>query len=72
MPGVPQAWPSPVDRGLIGGAALVGIGWGLVGLCPGSAIAALVIRPGPALVFNAAMALGTAVHRVTLSPSRTA
>lgn len=30
-----------IDAQLIGGAALFGIGWGLVGLCPGPAIASL-------------------------------
>ncbi len=63
---------SPVDRRLIGGAAVFGIGWGLGGLCPGPAIAALAIRPVPALVFIAAMALGAAIHRFLLSPGRSA
>ena len=43
---------SPIDRRLIGGAALFGIGWGIVGLCPGPAIAALAIQPLPALVLS--------------------
>ena len=30
-----------IDGRLIGGAALFGIGWGLAGLCPGPAVAAL-------------------------------
>lgn len=60
----------PIDRRLVGGAALFGIGWGLGGLCPGPAIAALAIQPVPALVFIAAMALGAAIHRFALSPRR--
>jgi uncharacterized membrane protein YedE/YeeE len=63
---------SPIDRHLIGGAALFGIGWGIVGLCPGPAIAALAIQPLPALVFIAAMALGAAVHRFALTSRRSA
>lgn len=63
---------SPIDRRLIGGAALFGIGWGIVGLCPGPAIAALAIQPLPALVFIAAMALGTAVHRFAFTSRRSA
>ena len=61
---------SPIDRRLIGGAALFGIGWGIVGLCPGPAIAALAIQPLPALVFIAAMALGAAVHRFAFTSRR--
>ncbi|HHZ77307.1 MAG TPA: YeeE/YedE family protein, partial [Rhodospirillales bacterium] len=33
--------PTAIDIKLIGGAALFGIGWGLVGYCPGPAIASL-------------------------------
>lgn len=66
----PATWP--IDRHLVAGAALFGIGWGLVGLCPGPVIAALAIRPVPALTFVAAMALGAAIHRVALSRRRSA
>lgn len=62
---------TPIDARLITGAALFGIGWGLVGLCPGPAIAALAIRPGPALVFCASMAVGFGLFRL-LPPPRTA
>ena len=34
-----------VDRELVVGASLFGVGWGLVGLCPGPAIAALGASP---------------------------
>ena len=34
-----------LDPRLIGGAALFGIGWGLVGLCPGPALTALTFGP---------------------------
>jgi len=63
---------SPIDARLIAGAALFGIGWSLVGLCPGPAIAALAIKPAPALLFIAAMALGAAIHRFALTPRRSA
>ena len=50
-----------LDRRLIIGAVLFGIGWGLVGLCPGPAIAALSFGGMPILVFFAAMAAGMVV-----------
>lgn len=47
-----------VDARLGAGAVLFGLGWGLVGLCPGPAIAALTVGGIPALIFLAAMAVG--------------
>ncbi len=58
---------SRIDGRLISGAALFGVGWGLVGLCPGPAIAAVAIRPLHAATFVAAMALGVAIHRLFFS-----
>ncbi len=58
----------PIDARLIAGAALFGIGWGIAGLCPGPAIAALVIAPGPALVFGAFMMIGFGLFRLMPSP----
>ena len=43
---------------LIGGAVLFGIGWGLVGFCPGPALAALGTGETKAFAFLAAMAAG--------------
>ena len=57
-----------LDPRLIGGAALFGIGWGTAGLCPGPAIAALAVAPGPALVFCAGMAVGFALFRFVPAP----
>lgn len=50
---------------LIGGSALFGAGWGIAGLCPGPAIAALVIEPASAAIFVAAMLAGMALVRLT-------
>ena len=44
-----------IDGRLVGGAAIFGVGWGLVGFCPGPALAALPIGSAPALIFAAAM-----------------
>ena len=52
-----------VDGRLITGAALFGIGWGVVGYCPGPAIAALSAGSVSTFVFVAAMLAGMAVSR---------
>jgi uncharacterized membrane protein YedE/YeeE len=51
-----------LDAPLIGGAAIFGVGWGLVGLCPGPAVAALGTGLVPILLFVAAMLVGMAAH----------
>ena len=53
-----------LDRPLLFGAVLFGIGWGLVGLCPGPAIAGLVLGAWQSWLFAAAMVAGMAVHRI--------
>jgi uncharacterized protein len=57
-------WPSKseVDLPLVTGAALFGIGWGLVGLCPGPALESLATLSPGVIVFAAAMAAGMAVY----------
>jgi len=53
-------WPtrSDIDAPLVMGAVLFGIGWGLVGICPGPALVNLAGFSLPIVVFVAAMALG--------------
>ena len=53
-----------LDASLVIGAALFGVGWGIAGLCPGPAIAGLVLAPAQAALFVVAMAGGMAIHRV--------
>jgi hypothetical protein len=53
-----------VDRRLAAGALLFGIGWGLVGFCPGPAVAALGLGGGKALVFFIAMAGGMLIFQL--------
>jgi uncharacterized membrane protein YedE/YeeE len=57
-------WPTAtdIDRPLLVGAALFGIGWGFVGLCPGPAIADLATLSPGVFVFVIAMAIGMAAH----------
>lgn len=51
-----------VDTPLVGGSVLFGVGWGLVGFCPGPAIAALGTGLVPVFAFVAAMLAGMALH----------
>lgn len=63
-----------VDTPLVSGAVLFGIGWGLVGLCPGPALASLglavfgLASPG-IWIFVAAMVGGMVAHDL-LRPAR--
>jgi uncharacterized membrane protein YedE/YeeE len=50
---------SNVDRNLVLGAALFGVGWGIAGYCPGPAVTALAIVPAEAVVFILAMLAGS-------------
>ena len=47
-----------LDRRLLGGAALFGVGWGLAGYCPGPALASLGSGAPGLLLFVALMAVG--------------
>ena len=47
-----------IDRRLVGGSLLFGVGWGVAGFCPGPALAALGRGELKAAVFVAAMLVG--------------
>ncbi len=47
-----------IDKQLVLGAALFGIGWGVAGYCPGPAVAALSINWQEAVPFLIALAVG--------------
>jgi uncharacterized membrane protein YedE/YeeE len=51
-----------LDRPLILGAAVFGIGWGLTGFCPGPAFASLAFGLQESVVFVVAMVLGAWLH----------
>lgn len=58
--GLPMRMPTAtvVDRRLVGGSLLFGIGWGLAGFCPGPALVTLGMRDYKAVVFVVAMLVG--------------
>ncbi|MGC1951892.1 MAG: DUF6691 family protein [Gammaproteobacteria bacterium] len=51
-----------IDQPLVAGAALFGIGWGLVGFCPGPAMTALVTGQTKVLIFFVSLAVGMYVY----------
>jgi uncharacterized membrane protein YedE/YeeE len=53
-----------IDRELVVGAALFGIGWGLVGLCPGPALASLLRGEAAIYAFVPAMIAGMGLDRL--------
>jgi uncharacterized protein len=55
---LPSTASSPIDRRLVIGATIFGIGWGLGGFCPGPSLANLGALRIEALVFVPAMAIG--------------
>lgn len=61
---------SAIDRKLIVGAAVFGIGWGLGGLCPGPSIVSAASGNTAALAFVAAMLLGMHLQHRTQPRSR--
>ena len=60
------SWPTKtgIDGSLVAGAAMFGIGWGLVGLCPGPALESLATLSPGVIVFVVAMAIGMVAHDV--------
>jgi len=52
-----------IDAPLVAGSALFGVGWGIVGYCPGPGITALATLSTESVVFVAAMMVGGLAHR---------
>ncbi|WP_223638217.1 DUF6691 family protein [Corallococcus sp. EGB] len=59
-----------VDRQLLVGAALFGVGWGLGGYCPGPALTSLATGATRLLVFVPAMFAGMYLARVLRAPRK--
>ncbi|MGQ3054275.1 MAG: DUF6691 family protein [Roseateles sp.] len=64
--GLPMKLPtaSEIDRRLIGGSVLFGIGWGIAGFCPGPALVGLGMGEAKAAVFVLAMLVGMALFEL--------
>ena len=55
-----------LDKKLIGGAALFGIGWGIGGYCPGPAVAMLSLQWQEPVIFLGFLAAGSFLCRATV------
>ncbi len=66
---LPDQPTRPIDRRLVLGSLMFGVGWGVAGLCPGPALVSAATGNAGALLFSAAMlagfALVEAVQRLT-------
>jgi uncharacterized membrane protein YedE/YeeE len=58
-----------LDRNLISGAVVFGVGWGLAGLCPGPAISSLAFLDTKILIFVAALIAGSFIARIAILPN---
>jgi uncharacterized membrane protein YedE/YeeE len=61
-----------IDRPLVMGAALFGMGWGIAGLCPGPAIANLATGSLPVVAFVISMVAGMWLHDRLMKGGRSA
>jgi uncharacterized membrane protein YedE/YeeE len=63
LSGAPFQWPAmtQIDRPLVLGSLMFGVGWGLAGFCPGPALVAMAAGNDKALVFVMAMMAGMAL-----------
>lgn len=60
-----------IDVRLLAGAMLFGIGWGLVGYCPGPALASLASLEQTPLLFVLAMLVGMGIYEAISKPRPT-
>ncbi len=54
-----------IDKRLVVGSSLFGVGWGLAGICPGPALVTLSAGVAPALIFVISMLFGIMLYRWT-------
>jgi hypothetical protein len=53
-----------IDRRLVAGSLVFGIGWGLAGYCPGPAVVSVGMGQDKAIVFVVAMLAGMAIYEL--------
>ncbi|ANI30033.1 membrane protein [Yersinia entomophaga] len=65
--GLPMQLPTAtqIDRRLIGGSLLFGVGWGLAGICPGPALVLVGAGVGKGMIFALAMVVGMMIFSLT-------
>ena len=63
--GAPMKLPSEqrIDRRLLAGALVFGVGWGIAGFCPGPALVAIGMGSAKAVVFVVAMLTGMGIFQ---------
>ena len=63
LSGAPLQWPemTHIDKPLVLGSLMFGLGWGLAGFCPGPALVSMASGNDKALVFVLAMMAGMAL-----------
>jgi len=61
---------STLSKNTIAGAVIFGVGWGISGLCPGSAIASVGIGNYPVLIGLAGMFCGAYIHGRVMHDSK--
>ncbi len=58
---IPPMPAQGIDLRLIGGSAIFGVGWGLVGICPGPAVVGFTLGGSATAIFLVSMIAGMAV-----------
>jgi uncharacterized membrane protein YedE/YeeE len=53
-----------IDKSLVGGGAIFGVGWGLSGICPGPALLLLTAGTLPSIIFIAGLIAGMVLQRL--------
>ncbi|TPE55636.1 YeeE/YedE family protein [Maribrevibacterium harenarium] len=59
-----------IDKDLLSGAVMFGIGWGLSGYCPGPGLTALVNNPAEGFYFIGAVIAGSTLYHLRRDGSR--